>query len=207
MISLFGASLLLGSVPSAAPAATRPDAPTVVWLMRHAEAKKAQGQSDDDLFSLADEGLSDRGRRQAEAMRDALAKEPIEAAYSSSLLRAQETARIVAARHAIGSDVRVDARLAEIPVGGSTYHDVLANILELPHRIEDHRHRLDAFAAAVDEIASRHRCSLVVAHGLSNRAFLARVRGIPLPEMLAIDQEHAHATRLVRDAAGLWRAG
>ena len=166
----------------------------IVWLMRHAEARKATGQAEDDLFSLGDLGLSARGRAQADAARDALAKEPLEAAYASPLARAQETARIVAAPHAL--KVRIDPRLAELPVGGATYHEALENILELPHRIEEHRPRLDAFAAAMEEIASRHACALVVAHGLSNRAFLARLQGIPFSEMLAIDQEHAHATRL-----------
>lgn len=174
----------------------------VVWLLRHAEAAKVDGQSERDLFSLGDTPLSARGREEAAAARDILAREPLDAVYASPLRRAQETARIVAS--ARGLEVRVDARLAEIPVRGATYEEVLASILALPAELHEADERVARFAEAMEEVAATHAHAAVVAHGLANRAFLARVRGIPLDEMLGIEQAHAEATRLTRDAEG-WR--
>jgi broad specificity phosphatase PhoE len=45
-------------------------------------------------------------------------------------------------------------------------------------------------------MGERHPTSVVVAHGLSNRALLAALRGIPLPDMLTIPMEHAQVTRV-----------
>lgn len=179
----------------------------VVWLMRHGEAQKAPGQSEADLFSIGDLGLSPRGLAQARAAADALAREPIEAVYASPLRRAIETARIVAAPHRL--EVQVYARLRELPMAGTSYDEVLAAILDLPHRFrEDGAMFADerrAFAEAIGEIGARHRSALVVAHGLANRAFLCAARGLPLSELLAIEQEHAAITRCEQDGAG-WRA-
>src|SRR5579872_6137388 len=57
--------------------------------------------------------LSDYGRYHAERLADYLAKEPIGAFYTSPLLRARQTASILARRHP-GVPVRTSAALAEI---------------------------------------------------------------------------------------------
>lgn len=171
---------------------------SVVWLLRHAEAQKAPGQSPEDLFSIADLGLSARGVAQAEAARDGLAGERIDAVYASPARRAQQTARIVAAPH--GREVATDARLAELSVTGPDYSAILEGILSLPGRFiadpETFARERRAFSEALADIRARHEASLVVAHGLSNRAFLAASRGIPMPEFLTIPMEHASVTRL-----------
>ena len=171
----------------------------IVWLVRHGEARKAAGQSPDDLFSVErDPPLSARGIAQAEAARDALTKERIGAVHASPTRRARETAAILGAPHAL--DVRIDARLAELHVGGAGYADVLEGILDLPERFEkdpstfaDERRALED---AIREAAASHEGAIVVAHALSIRAFLAMQRGIPMGELLTIPMEHAQVTRL-----------
>ncbi len=56
-------------------------------------------------------GLSERGRTEAAELADALEGEPIRAVFASPLLRARQTAAILAEPH--GLEVRVDRRLTE----------------------------------------------------------------------------------------------
>lgn len=180
---------------------------SVVWLLRHAEAQKAPGQSPDDLFSIADLGLSPRGVAQARAAADRLATEPIEAIVASGAARALETARLIAERHP-KADLVVDLRLAEISVEGPDYPAILAGILELPTRWRAdptlYGKQRARFAARLVQLASTHASCAVVSHALSIRAFLCGARGIPLDELLTIPMEHATITRCERVGAG-WR--
>ncbi len=63
----------------------------------------------------ADPPLNERGREEAHALAESLVSHGIEAIYSSDLVRARETAEIVAAR--LGLPVTLDARLREVDVG------------------------------------------------------------------------------------------
>ena len=81
---------------------------TTILLVRHGETdwnlqRRLQGHSDTPL--------NERGREQARALAAELADEPIDAVYSSDLVRAHETARIVAEQH--GLDVTASDDLRE----------------------------------------------------------------------------------------------
>jgi broad specificity phosphatase PhoE len=85
---------------------------TTILLARHGETdwnrdRRWQGHSDMPL--------NESGRDQARALADELAGETIDAVYSSDLVRAHETARIVAERS--GLDVTVVPDLREVNVG------------------------------------------------------------------------------------------
>jgi broad specificity phosphatase PhoE len=82
-----------------------------LYLIRHAEPESTWGGGDPDP------GLSEKGRRQAEAARDALLALPDalrpERVVSSPLRRCRETAERYA--EAIGAEVVIDPRVGEIP--------------------------------------------------------------------------------------------
>jgi broad specificity phosphatase PhoE len=85
---------------------------TTILLARHGETdwnrdRRWQGHSDMPL--------NEAGRDQARALADELAGERIDAVYSSDLVRAHETARIVAERR--GLDVTAVPDLREVNVG------------------------------------------------------------------------------------------
>ena len=84
----------------------------MILLARHGETtenreRRFQGQKDVPL--------NDRGREQALELAAAVEREPIAVIYTSPLIRAKETADIVAER--IGREVRADERLKEVDVG------------------------------------------------------------------------------------------
>ncbi|POH85177.1 histidine phosphatase family protein, partial [Ralstonia pickettii] len=62
-----------------------------LYLVRHGEHQDAQ-------HGLEDGPLSPRGRRQAELIADRLSGVPFDAVWHSPLLRAAETARVIAER-------------------------------------------------------------------------------------------------------------
>src|SRR4029079_3482461 len=81
---------------------------TTILLARHGETdwnveRRVQGHSDTPL--------NDTGRGQARALAEELAGEPIDAVYSSDLVRAHETARLVAEQR--GLDVTAIRDLRE----------------------------------------------------------------------------------------------
>jgi broad specificity phosphatase PhoE len=148
--------------------------PTRIILARHGETdwnleRRWQGHSD--------RPLNQTGLAQAEELAEQLAGEPIAAVYSSDLLRAHETARVVAARLGLdvvavpglrerefGSweglrDVEVEHRFpgAHGPPDGETRQEMLRRVLE----------SLEAIAAAHDG-----ETVLVVCHGGPIRAAL-----------------------------------
>ena len=93
-----------------------------IFLLRHAESvwnkeRRVQGRRDP--------GLSDNGKRQAEAAANRLKKEGIEVIYSSGLKRCAQTARMIAFR--TGAKVKFRPEIEEIILGvwqGKTIDEV-----------------------------------------------------------------------------------
>jgi broad specificity phosphatase PhoE len=149
--------------------------------------------------------LSAEGRRQAECAAGALARQKIAAVYSSTLLRAKETAQIIATPHA--GEVATDERLVEVDVGRwemRSWVDIAVDDAEAYQRFQDDpgtygyaggenlRQVLDrAMPAMLEIMASRlgHEI-VVVGHNVLNRALLAGILEMPLAKARNIHQEN-----------------
>jgi len=91
-------------------------------LVRHGDTK---ANSRERYWGVTDVELSASGFRQAEKLRDRLAAEKIDTIYSSELLRASATAKIIASEHQL--DVITCTELREFNYGkieGLTYAEV-----------------------------------------------------------------------------------
>ena len=150
---------------------------TTLILARHGET---DWNRDGRFQGHADPPLNDRGREQAGSLADALADERIDAIYSSDLLRAHETALVVAERR--GLDVVVDPDLRERDVGewsGLTLPEIEERFPEEIRRFreeglsvgESHEALSLRVVAAAQRIAAAHPGGhvLVVTHGGSLR--------------------------------------
>lgn len=153
------------------------------WNAQH----RWQGQADIPLNEL--------GREQARAAAPTLASYGITHLYASDLVRATETAEILAA--IIGLPVSVDARLREIDVGswcGRTKHEIGSEFTQVlileeagDHVIrgqtgESVREVASRTASALDEIAAALPDDAVlgvVMHGLAARVGAFELMGLP----------------------------
>src|SRR5262249_13958642 len=126
-----------------------------------------------------DTPLNDTGREQAQALATELAGEPIDAVFSSDLIRAHETARMVADPR--GLDVTAVGDLRERSFGsleGLTTDEIQTRYpgLELPWSDGETREEMaERVLAALQRIAETHPDDrvLVVSHGGPMRAVLA----------------------------------
>jgi len=146
---------------------------TTILLARHGETdwnleQRWQGQSDTPL--------NDTGRAQARALAAVLAEEPIDAVYSSDLVRAHETARLIAEPR--GIDVTAIRDLRERSFGsveGMTTDEIQARYpgIELPWSDGESREAMaERVLGALERIADTHPNAhvLVVSHGGPLRA-------------------------------------
>jgi alpha-ribazole phosphatase len=164
---------------------------TRLLLVRHGltdwnSAQRFQGQCD---IPLNAEGL-----RQAAALGERLACEPLQAIYASDLQRAQATAAAIATHHTC--PLVVEARLREISFGdweGLTYTEIgicdparlaawEANILEnAPPGGETLNQLAGRVQAVLDELLLAHEGEtlLLVAHGGPLQVLLCLALGLP----------------------------
>jgi broad specificity phosphatase PhoE len=164
---------------------------TIVLLARHGET---DWNRDQRWQGHADPGLNAHGRLQAEKLALRLAKVELAAIYSSDLLRARETAEVVARGR--GLEVNPEPGLREIDVGewsGLTMDEIERNFAEgfARHaaggdgwvRGESHAAMSERVVAAVSRIAAAHAGAqvLCVLHGGAIRALLAHAAGVDLP--------------------------
>ena len=147
------------------------------------------------LQGRMDSPLTDKGRAQAQAMGDWLARSGVadHALLTSPLGRAQATARIIG--HALGRSPVIDPDLAEIGVGaweGLTFDQIAAR----GGAIGDDESHLDwcgrapggegvaaVLARARAVLARLDRPSILVCHGLFSRVLRAEVQGVHADEV------------------------
>lgn len=186
----------------------------LIRLARHGESEgNFAGSLQGSRF---DTPLSARGRRQAEALAIRLADEGIDAVWSSPMVRARETAGIVAAPH--GVSVSVDADLVEFDWGvwsGRPFDGALEQEVssvrarwragetdlapsggESPARAGI---RAERFLARLETAGAR--APLVVAHGRFNRILMALLLGRPLSRMDEIRQRNGSLSVFEREGA------
>jgi probable phosphoglycerate mutase len=150
---------------------------TTLLLVRHGETDwNAEGR----LQGHTDRPLNDYGRRQARELAERLAGEQVDAVYASDLVRARETAEIVAGR--LGLPVGVDPDLREKDWGtweGLT-GDERVHVELVGESTADHRDRM---LRALRRIAGRHPSGrvVVVTHGGSLRRVQAALHGVAEP--------------------------
>ncbi|MBI4216198.1 MAG: histidine phosphatase family protein [Chloroflexi bacterium] len=102
---------------------------TRLFLVRHGETEWNQNGR---FHGHSDIALSDKGREQAELLRDRLASQKLAAIYSSDLMRAYETAVILAAPHGLSVEARRELR--EVSFGeieGLTFKQVQERYAEV----------------------------------------------------------------------------
>jgi probable phosphoglycerate mutase len=165
---------------------------TELLLVRHGETdwnreRRFQGH--------ADQPLNDAGRGQARELAAALAGEQIDAVYTSDLVRARETAEILAGR--VGAEVVALRELREIDVGswqGLSWPEIEERHPDGARRWHEDGQGWEGgetydelgvrIVAALSDIAARHpgQRVVVVGHGGTVRATRAFVEGLSIPE-------------------------
>ncbi len=161
---------------------------TTLYFVRHGEseanaAKRYAGQTDSPLTEL--------GRRQAEAVAEALASVTFDRVVSSDLSRARDTAEAIARRHRLSA--RIEPGLREIDVGeaaGLSIEDTRQRFDWGPSRFvqwpggESLEQVRDRAVAAIDRIVADAEGGTicVVGHGGVTRILVSHFLGL-LPEL------------------------
>ncbi len=191
-----------------------------LYLLRHgatdfncAEPPRLQGRRVD--LPLSAEGLD-----QAQAAGRRLAAEPLDAVYTSPLLRARQTADAIAAPH--GLAIQSVEELIEVDVGqweGRSWEEVARTDAEA-YRLftadasihpylggENLSTVLARVLPAMERLLAENlgRLIVVVAHNVVNRVYLAHVLGIPLARYRSVVQDNC-AISLLEYRAGQTKA-
>lgn len=187
-----------------------------MWCLRHGESENVTVGISGAVPSAP---LTGRGRRQAIQAAQALADQPITGVYSSTALRARQTAQLLAARS--GLEVCALPQLTEVGIGrheGTTDPAVrrrTAEVLrawvvehDLQQRVADGetgQHVLDRMTAAFRQIASTHPGETVAVVGHVASLTLALSRLCALGQRVWGDAlPHAHPF-LVESDGQTWR--
>jgi broad specificity phosphatase PhoE len=165
---------------------------TQILIVRHGET---DWNRDGRFQGHADTPLNDAGREQAHALADELAGERIDFVYTSDLVRARETAEIIATR--LGADVVARSELREIDVGeweGLTWLEIEERYPEGARTWHEHGYGWksgetydelgERIIAALRRIAADHPDLrvLVVGHGGTVRATRAFIEGLSVAD-------------------------
>jgi broad specificity phosphatase PhoE len=183
---------------------------TVFWLVRHGQTDwnltgRWQGQSPNAP------PLNETGRAQALAILDLLPRADFAAIYSSDLLRARQTAELIAAP--LNLTIMLDPRLREMNLGA--WEGMLSDDIkeQYPRELEERKQNpFDAHAplgesprevaerviSAMDEIAGKHpnNTIIIVSHGVALAVMICHAQTIPLHEVYEHIPENAKPYRV-----------
>lgn len=193
--------------------ANGPEQRTVLYLIRHGATEANLARPPRLQGRRHDPPLARLGVRQAEATRDVLAIRPVDHCYTSPLLRAAQTAAIVAAPHGL-TPLPLDA-LTECDVGRwegldweavrrldpDGYRSFHANPAAFGYPGgESLRDVHDRAAPAIEELLARHagECVLVVAHHVVNRTYLAGLLGLSPDQARRVTLDNCGISVVVR---------
>lgn len=181
---------------------------TTIYLVRHGSVVGAETRR---FIGHLDVPLSPLGERQITAIAARLAACPLDAIYSSDLLRTRRSAELIAAPHGLVPIER--AALREFAMGrweGLTGEEIraldadahtawMADIAGYQFPEGEGLAQLSARAwPAFEEIVRAHAggAVAVVAHGGTNRVLLCHALGVEPSRILALGQEYAALSML-----------
>jgi len=176
--------------------------------IRHGETAWSREQR---FAGARDVPLTDRGRRQSEALAAALADTPVAAVYTSPLERARASAEAIARPHRL--DVRVEPAFREMAFGaweGLTREEVAASAAgametwrQAPDRIvPPGGEALGAVAARVAEATARLIAThpgatvILVSHAIVTRLIVLAALGLGPERLWAVDASPAGVTEI-----------
>jgi broad specificity phosphatase PhoE len=192
----------------------RADQRTVLYLIRHGATEANLARPALIQGRAHNPPLARLGVRQAEATRDFLAVRPIDHCYASPLLRAMQTASLVAAPHGL-APVALE-ELTECDVGrwegldwqtirgldADGYRRFHADPAEFGYPGgESFRTVHDRVLPVIDELLERHRGEtvLIVAHHVVNRVYLADLLGLAVGQARQVKLDNCGISVVVRD--------
>lgn len=177
-----------------------------IYLIRHAHPDYPGGVKM-CLGQKHDLPLSARGLAEAKALRRRFENIPLEAVYTSPLLRARQTAQAIAGEFC---PIRILPDLIELDGGqwdGLTYDQLHERF---PHAFgpgakgvcppggEEDESGLIRMRRALECVASHTQsCAAIVAHSGVNRLLLCDLAGLPLSEKKRMGQDYASVSVLV----------
>ena len=184
--------------------------PTRIWLIRHAEPHNPNRIVYGRLPGV---GLTEQGRAQADAVGKALAGQAISRIYSSPLLRARQTARILARYHPQATlhtttgllEVRTSYQGMPLGAAGASSNYYEPSLNPGDESLQD---LVDRMTGTLARLATRHpgEALLAVSHGDPIAAFRVHARARPLTVQELRGKDYpglASVTALVYDDAQL----
>jgi broad specificity phosphatase PhoE len=187
---------------------------TYLYLIRHGATEANLARPARLQGRRHDPPLARIGIRQAEATRDFLAIRPIDHCYCSPMLRAVQTAAIVAAPHGL-SPTPLEP-LTECDVGrwegldwqtvryldAESYHKFMANPADHGYPGgESFRDVYQRVAPALEELLKVHagESLLVVAHHVVNRTYLAGLLGLTPDQARQVTLDNCGISVVIRE--------
>jgi broad specificity phosphatase PhoE len=185
-----------------------------MYLLRHAATEANLANPPRLQGRKHNAPLARLGIRQAEATRDFLAVRPIDVCYCSPMIRALQTAQIVAEPYNL-TPIPVEA-LTECDIGrwegldwqeiryfdASAYRDFMADPARNGYPDgENFEQVYTRSAPAIEEILRRHegKSILIVSHRIVNRIYLSSVMGLPLEQARQVSLDNCGISVVARD--------